>query len=227
VAELTFRQLDANVDWGPKSKDGDRIKAQEVVAELKGSLVAILMGERVALNFLQRMSGIATLTAQFVEQVRGFPVKILDTRKTAPGLRALDKYAVRVGGGYNYRFGLYDGVLLKDNHLKAVGSIQEAVKRVRLHVPRTMKIEVEVRSVDEVTDALAAGADILMLDNMSPKQMREAVELVNRRAIVEASGGIKLENVRQVAATGVDLISVGALTHSPKALDLSLEVVSA
>jgi len=226
VAERTFRKLDGNLEWRTQKCDGERIGPQEAVAELKGRLLAILMGERVALNFLQRLSGIATLTAQFVEAVHEFPVKVLDTRKTAPGLRILDKYAVRVGGGWNHRFGLYDGVLLKDNHIQASGTIREAVGRARHRLPRPLKIEVEVRSLAEVREALEAGADILLLDNMSLPELKQAVDLINRRALVEASGGITLSRVREVASTGVDFVSVGALTHSVKALDFSLEVVS-
>lgn len=226
IAEWTFRKLDGNLEWSAQKCDGERIKPKEVVAELRGRLLAILMGERVALNFLQRLSGIATLTAQFVEAVRGYPVKVLDTRKTAPGLRILDKYAVRVGGGWNHRFGLYDGVLLKDNHIQAAGSVGEAVGRARSRVPPMVRVEVEVRSLAEVSEALEAGADILLLDNMSLSEMKQAVELINGRTMVEASGGVTLDRVREVASTGVDFVSAGALTHSVKALDLSLEVVS-
>lgn len=225
VAERVFKHLDNELRWEAKKQDGERISSGQLVVELEGDLQAILMGERTALNFLQRMSGIATLTAKFVEAVRGFPVKILDTRKTAPGLRMLDKYAVKVGGGFNHRFGLYDGVLIKENHIKAAGGIAKAVSQLRERVPPTVKIEVEVKDLKEVEEALRAGADIIMLDNMSIKEIEEAVRFIDRRALVEASGGVTLENVREIAATGVDLISVGALTHSVKALDLSLEVL--
>jgi nicotinate-nucleotide pyrophosphorylase (carboxylating) len=219
VAEMVFRQLDADLGWNPRKQDGDKVHEGETVAELSGNLRAILTGERTALNFLQRMSGIATLTNRFVEAVAGSRAKILDTRKTAPGLRILDKYAVRAGGGFNHRLGLYDGVMLKDNHLRAAGGIDEAVRAVRAQVPAGQKIEVEVTRMEEVEEAVRAGAEIIMLDNMPVAEMKKAVELV------EASGGVTLENVREIAATGVDWISVGALTHSVKALDLSLEVV--
>jgi len=225
VAERVFKRLDEELHWGAKRQDGERISSGQIVAEIDGNLRAILMGERVALNFLQRMSGIATLTAKFVDAVRGLPVKVLDTRKTAPGLRILDKYAAKVGGGFNHRFGLYDGALIKENHIKAAGGIAKAVREVRQRVPPTVKIEVEATNLKEVEEALQAGADIIMLDNMSIKEIEKAVRFIDRRALVEASGGVTLENVREIAATGVDFISVGALTHSVKALDLSLEVL--
>ena len=225
VAELTLRLLDPNLAWKAAKEDGQKIGRGETVVELRGDLRAILMGERTALNFLQRMSGIATLTSKFVEAVAGLPVKILDTRKTAPGLRLLDKYAVRAGGGFNHRFGLHDGAMLKDNYIAAAGGIERAVRTLRERGSPTIKIEVEVENLGEVEQALRAGADIVMLDNMAVPEMAKAVELARGKAIVEASGGISLENVREVAATGVDLISVGALTHSVQALDLSLEVM--
>jgi nicotinate-nucleotide pyrophosphorylase (carboxylating) len=224
VAELVFHLLDENLTWQPCKQDGDRIREGETVAELAGSVRAILTGERTALNFLQRMSGIATLTSRFVEAVAGSHAKILDTRKTAPGLRVLDKSAVRAGGGLNHRFGLYDGVLLKDNHLRAAGGIERAVRAVRDRLPCRYQIEVEVTNMAEAEEALRAGAEIILLDNMPLAEMKKAVEWIQGRVLVEASGGIALENVREVAATGVDRISVGALTHSVKALDMSLEV---
>ena len=227
VAEATFKKLAPDLKWQPKTRDGQSVSSGEVVAELKGSLQGILMGERVALNFLQRLSGIATATRRFVDAVRGLEVKILDTRKTAPGLRVLDKYAVRMGGGHNHRFGLYDGILVKDNHIRAAGGVEKAMKLLREKSPPILKIEVEVTSVCQAQEALAAGAAVIMLDNMSSADMAEAVRIIGRRALVEASGGVTLEGVREIAATGVDWISVGALTHSAKALDLSLEVVSA
>ena len=225
VAEEAFRQLDAKLDWKQRKHDGEKICRGETVAELTGSLRAILTGERTALNFLQRMSGIATLTSRFVEAVAETKAKILDTRKTAPGLRILDKYAVRAGGGANHRFGLYDGVMLKDNHLRAAGSLGRAVRAVREHLPPGHPVEVEVTRMSEVEEAIAAGAEIILLDNMSAGETKKAVQLIEGRALVEASGGVTLDNVREIAATGVDRISVGALTHSVKALDLSLEVV--
>jgi nicotinate-nucleotide pyrophosphorylase (carboxylating) len=225
VAELVFRKLDEKLTWKARKQDGEKVHQGETAVELAGILRAILMGERTALNFLQRMSGIATLTDRCVQAASGFKAKILDTRKTAPGLRLLDKYAVRAGGGFNHRFGLYDGVMLKDNHLRAAGGIKPAVRALRERVPLTLKIEVEVTCMAEVEEALQAGAEIIMLDNMPPTEMKKAVQLIQGRALVEASGGVTLENVREIAATGVDWISVGALTHSVKALDLSLEVV--
>jgi nicotinate-nucleotide pyrophosphorylase (carboxylating) len=225
VAEMVFRQLDAALAWNACKEDGDKVREGDAVAELSGNLRAILTGERTALNFLQRMGGIATLTSRFVEAVAGSRAKILDTRKTAPGLRVLDKYAVQAGGGLNHRLGLYDGVMLKDNHLRAAGGIEQAVRAVRTQVPPGRKIEVEVTRMEEVEAALRAGAEIIMLDNMPVGEMGKAVQWIEGRALVEASGGVTLDNVREIAATGVDWISVGALTHSVKALDLSLEVV--
>ncbi len=224
VAERVFRRVDHELRFIALKEDGARVAPGDEAAKIDGKAASILRAERTALNFLQRMSGIATLTAQFVEKISGFKAKILDTRKTAPGLRVLDKYAVRAGGGFNHRMGLYDGVLLKDNHIAACGGISEAIKRVRGRVPLTVKIEVETTSLIQVQEALKSGAEIIMLDNMSISEMREAVQLVANRALVEASGGISLENVRDVAATGVDFISIGALTHSPRALNLSLEM---
>ncbi len=226
VAQMVFETLDAQIRFTPHVRDGETLHAGQTIAELEGRLRAILMGERTALNILQRLSGIATLTARYVEAVQDFPVKILDTRKTAPGLRILDKYAVRVGGGQNHRIGLYDGVLIKTNHIRAAGGVTKAVERARRHAPTTLKIEVEVQNLAELHEALEAGADIIMLDNMSLEEMREAVKTARRRALLEASGGVTLENVREIAATGVDYISVGALTHSVKAIDIHLEVLA-
>jgi nicotinate-nucleotide pyrophosphorylase (carboxylating) len=227
VAAATFKKLVPDLAWQPKAADGQRVGSGEVVAELKGSLRGILTGERVALNFLQRLSGIATATRRLVDAVCGFQAKILDTRKTAPGLRVLDKYAVRAGGGYNHRFGLYDAILIKDNHIRAAGGVGQAMALLREKCPPMIKVEVEVTSVSQAQEALAAGATMIMLDNMAPAEMAEAVRVISRRALVEASGRVTLEGIREIAATGVDYISVGALTHSVKALDLSLEVVSA
>lgn len=226
VAQMVFALLDPAMNFRARVCDGDRIAAGQTIAELEGRLRAILMGERTALNILQRLSGIATLTARYVEAVRDFSVKILDTRKTAPGLRILDKYAVRVGGGQNHRIGLYDGVLIKTNHIRAAGSIIRAVERARRFAPATLKIEVEVKNLKEFQEALEARADIIMLDNMSLAEMSEAVKLAQGRALLEASGGVTLENVREIAATGVDFISIGALTHSVKAIDMHLEVLA-
>jgi len=193
-----------------------------VLAWLKGQASVLLQGERVALNLLQRMCGIATLTAQYVEMVTGTAAFIVDTRKTVPGLRALDKYSVRMGGGRNHRIGLFDGVLIKENHSAAAGGITAAIERARLRLPHTLKIEVETRNLAEVGEALAAGADIIMLDNMTLDELRQGVELIAGRALIEASGGVNLETVREIAETGVNIISVGALTHSVKAADISM-----
>ena len=222
VAERVFAKLDGTLAFRPVVSDGDAVEAGTPIAEVQGSAKTILIGERTALNFLQRLSGIATLTAQFVEVVANYNAKIVDTRKTAAGWRAVQKYAVRVGGGSNHRFGLYDGVLIKDNHIVAAGSIGNAVQRAKEVVPHTAKIEVEVETLDQVDEALEAGADILLLDNMSPGMMKSVVHEVGDLAVTEASGGITLERVREVAATGVNLISVGALTHSAMPMDISL-----
>lgn len=226
VFRETFLTLDPDVQWIDCLEDGREIKRGEILAELSGKLAGILTAERTALNFLQRMSGIATATRRYVQAIAGTRARILDTRKTAPGLRILDKYAVRVGGGVNHRFALYDGVLVKDNHIAAAGGIGPAVERARRAVPHTLKIEVEVKNIDEIRAALAAGADAIMLDNMTIEAMSEAVRLISGRLPVEASGNVTLANVRQIAETGVDFISVGALTHSVAAADISLRVYS-
>ena len=225
VAERVFAKLDTTLVFRTRVSDGDAVKAGTPIAEVQGSAKTILIGERTALNFLQRLSGIATLTAQFVAAVADYDTKIVDTRKTAAGWRAVQKYAVRVGGGYNHRFGLYDGVLIKDNHIVAAGGVGNAVQRALDIVPHTAKIEVEIETVDQVDEALEAGADILLLDNMSIDTMRSIVQEVRDLAVTEASGGITLKHVREVAATGVDLISVGALTHSAMPMDISLTLV--
>lgn len=225
VAQRVFARLDAKLTFRTLVRDGDAVKAGTPIAEVQGSAKTILMGERTALNFLQRLSGIATLTARFVEAVSDYDTKIVDTRKTAAGWRAVQKYAVRVGGGSNHRFGLYDGVLIKDNHIVAAGGVENAVRRAREIVPHTAKIEIEIETVDQVDEALAAGADILLLDNMPLGIMRGVVQEVGDRVITEASGGITLDQVQAVAATGVNLISVGALTHSAMPVDISLTLV--
>ena len=222
VAERVFAKLDETLSFHALLTDGDAVKAGTPIAEVQGSAKTILTGERTALNFLQRLSGIATLTAQFVAAVADYDTKIVDTRKTAAGWRAVQKYAVHVGGAQNHRFGLYDGVLIKDNHIVAAGGIGNAVRRARQVVPHTAKIEVEVETLDQVDEALKAGADILLLDNMSPNIMKSIVHEVGDLAVTEASGGITLDKVKTVAATGVDLISVGALTHSAMPMDISL-----
>ncbi|MCB0298431.1 MAG: carboxylating nicotinate-nucleotide diphosphorylase [Calditrichaeota bacterium] len=222
IAERVFLRLDAGVEWRSTVEEGSRIKPRQVIAEFSGSLRALLTGERLALNIAQRLSGIATQTAKFIEAVDGLPVKILDTRKTLPGLRVLEKYAVAVGGGTNHRFGLFDGIMIKDNHIKIAGGIQKAVAKMRASNPRNLLNEVETSNLDEVKAALAADADIIMLDNMSNATMSEAVKLIGNKAITEASGGVTLNSVRSIAETGVDCISVGALTHSTPALDISM-----
>lgn len=222
VAAQVFRRLDPEVKFEAISADAQRVKKGEVIAWLKGRSAALLSGERVALNLLQRMCGIATLTADYVDKVSGTNATIVDTRKTAPGLRALDKYAVRMGGGRNHRIGLFDGVLIKENHIAAAGGISTAVANAREKLPHTLKIEIETRSLDEVAQALEAGADIILLDNMTLHDMRRGVDMIAGRALVEASGGVNLDGVREIAETGVDIVSVGELTHSVKAADISL-----
>lgn len=224
VVEKVFRRVNPDISFSAKHADGEELSPGNVIAAVSGQLASLLTAERVALNLLQRLSGIATLTREYVKKIEGTKAAILDTRKTTPGLRALEKYAVRVGGGKNHRFGLFDGVLIKDNHIAAVGSIKGAVKKVRKAAPHTLKIEVETENLEQVKEALAAGADIIMLDNMDINTMKEAVKLIKGWALVEASGGINLNNVRQAAETGVDFISIGAITHSARAMDISLEV---
>lgn len=224
VAQLTFALVDERVTIAPRVAEGAPVQRGHTFAEISGPCRALLTGERVALNFLQRMSGIATMTQRFVQAVRGTRAIILDTRKTAPGLRALDKWAVRLGGGQNHRSGLYDMVLIKDNHIAAVGSITQAVARVRAADDRRRPIEVEVKTLDELRETLPLNVDRILLDNMSLIEMREAVQLTNGRTPLEASGNVTLDNVAQVAATGVDFISTGSLTHSVRALDISLEL---
>jgi nicotinate-nucleotide pyrophosphorylase (carboxylating) len=227
VARAVFARLDARVRLVPRVADGDAVEARTVLAEIIGPGRPVLSGERVALNFLQRMSGIATLTRRFVEAARGTRAVILDTRKTAPGLRPLDKWAVRLGGGQNHRMGLYDMVLIKDNHIAAVGSITEAVARVRAGDAQRRPIEVEVTTLAELAEALTLGVDRIMLDNMSHDEMREAVRITAGRVPLEASGGVRLDTVGAIAATGVDFISTGAITHSVSALDISLDLDTA
>ena len=224
VAEAAFHFLAPELHYAAKVQEGDRLEAGDVIAEIEGDAQAILTGERLALNFLQRMSGIATRTASLVEKVKLYPVRVVDTRKTTPGLRMLEKYAVRIGGGFNHRFGLYDAVLIKDNHIKVAGGITQAILAARQSVPHTIKIEVEVESLTGVNEALEARADVIMLDNMDTATMREAVKLIDGRVLVEASGGVNEETIVAVAKTGVDMISVGALTHSIKSLDISLDI---
>jgi len=219
-----FLTLDPSLCFTARRRDGEKVAEGDLLAEISGRLASILAAERASLNLFQRMSGIATMTRRFVDAISGTRAKILDTRKTAPGLRILDKYAVRVGGGRNHRFALYDGVLIKDNHIAAAGGIGPAVMRVRARIPHTLRIEVEVKTGAELEEALAAGADAVMLDNMSLADMARAVERVGGRIPLEASGNMTLTRIREVAETGVDLISVGALTHSAAAADISLNV---
>lgn len=225
VFKRTFECVDAQIRVDAMVKDGNAVKKGEIIAIIEGQTKSLLFAERTALNFLQRMSGIATETHKYVTLVADLPVKIVDTRKTAPGLRILDKQAVRDGGGSNHRFNLSDGVLIKDNHIKAAGGITEAITKCKAHVPHTLKIEIEVESLSGLVEAIEAGADIIMLDNMSTDAMKEAVLINAGRTILEASGNMSLMRVREVAETGVDIISIGALTHSVKALDISLRFV--
>jgi nicotinate-nucleotide pyrophosphorylase (carboxylating) len=218
-----YASLDQSVAIKSHQRDGDLIPPKTVIAELDGRARALLAGERVALNFLQRLSGIATLTRRYVEAVKGYKVDIIDTRKTTPGWRVLEKYAVRVGGGKNHRHDLGDGVLIKDNHIVAAGGIKPAIELARKYSHHLLKIEVEVETLAQAEEALEAGAEVIMLDNMSPEMMAEAVKMIGRRAVVEASGGVSLETVVEVARTGVDLISVGKLTHSAPAADIHIE----
>lgn len=223
VVEPVFRLLDAAAEVRLLARDGDRVKPGDVVAEVTASVIALLSGERTALNLMQRASGIATATRRYVEAVEGTGVKIHDTRKTAPGLRALDKYAVKAGGGENHRIGLHDMFLIKNNHVDRAGSIAAAVERIRARrMPQP--VMVEVRDMDELEQALALAPDFILLDNMTPDQLREAVRRTAGRVPLEASGGITLETIRAVAETGVNRISVGALTHSVTALDISMRV---
>jgi len=225
IVPLVFTTRNPRIVCAILKKDGEKAHPGERIFSAQGPVLDLLVAERVALNLAQRLSGIATLTAAFVHEVEGLPVRIIDTRKTTPGLRVYEKYAVRVGGGHNHRFSLADGILLKDNHIAAVGSITQAVKILRDKAPHTLKIEVEAENLAQVAECLACGVEIIMLDNMAPALMREAVAMIAGRALVEASGGVNLANVREIAETGVDLISVGALTHSARAVDISMRLV--
>lgn len=226
VAARVFRLLNPAVSVEAVVADGCPVEAGSVLLRVRGPVRDLLRGERVALNLVQRLSGIATLTRRYVEQVAGLEVRITDTRKTTPGLRMLEKYAVRVGGGYNHRFNLADGILLKDNHLAACGSITAAVERIRQRSPHSLRIEVEAETLAQVRECLECGVEVIMLDNMNLAEMREAVRLISGRALVEASGGVNLETVRRIAETGVDLISVGRLTHSAPACDIGMDMES-
>lgn len=225
VAARVFHLLDPTLQFQARACDGQRVQAGRVVAEITGSARALLTAERTALNFLQRLSGIATKVARYVDLLQGTRARLVDTRKTTPGHRDLEKHAVRCGGGHNHRFGLSDGVLIKDNHLKIAGGIEQAVRLARKAAPHLTRIEVEVDVLDQIGECLAVGVDCILLDNMNPDELRKGVEMINRRCLTEASGGIQGENLSEIAATGIDLISVGALTHTVKAVDLNMEIV--
>lgn len=225
VFSMVFTLIDPELEFEFIYHDGATVPSGETICRISGRLAPILKAERTALNFLQRMSGIATLTSEYVANASPNRARILDTRKTAPGLRALDKYSVRMGGGFNHRIGLFDGILIKDNHIAAAGSITEAIKLARYNSPHGLKVEVETETLIQVQEALDAGADIIMLDNMRIDIMKQALGLINRKALVEVSGNVTLGNIREIAEMGVDLISIGALTHSAKAVDLSLEIL--
>jgi nicotinate-nucleotide pyrophosphorylase (carboxylating) len=225
-AERVFKLVNRGIQFKTLKKEGSRIKAGAVIAKIKGDTKGLLTAERTALNMLQRLSGIATLTDRYVKSVKGRRVKIADTRKTAPGLRFFDKYAVRIGGGSNHRYGLFDGVLIKDNHIAVAGGAGKAVKLARSKAHHLLKIEVEVKNLSEVKEALSAGADVIMLDNMPVREIKKAVDIIRRKnpdLIIEASGNINLDNVGEIAETGVDLISVGYITHSVRAADISMK----
>jgi nicotinate-nucleotide pyrophosphorylase (carboxylating) len=227
IAAAVFAEIDAALHFEPKVKDGTSIKKGDILAIVEGSTRSILLGERLALNLMQRLSGIATRTREYVEALEGLPTRLVDTRKTTPGHRMLEKYAVRVGGGHNHRFGLYDAVMIKDNHIKGAGGITQAIQAARAQIPHTMKIEVEVESFEQLDQALAAGPDIIMLDNMKPSAMKEAVLIIKAKSphiVVEGSGSVTLQTIKSMAESGVDVISVGRLTYSVTSLDISLDL---
>jgi nicotinate-nucleotide pyrophosphorylase (carboxylating) len=223
IARRVFEKIDSSIDFKKKMTDGQKFKRGEILAAIQGPSVSLLKGERTALNFLQRMSGIATTTRKYVHALRGTRTKILDTRKTTPGLRSLEKYSVKMGGGMNHRHNLSEMVLIKDNHLKIVGSISEAVKKAKSQIKPGIKVEVETTSLEEVQEAVRSGADMVMLDNMPIKQIKEVVDWVKGKVSLEVSGKITLRTIKEVAALGVDFISVGSLTHSYKSVDISIE----
>ncbi len=225
VAQEVFGTLDATMTFEGSFQDGDLLEGADEIMTASGRLCALLAGERTALNFLQRLSGIATLTRRFVERTERFRVRITDTRKTTPGLRALEKHAVKVGGAHNHRVGLYDGILIKDNHIEACGGIAQAMTRIRKYKQHLLRVEVEVTNLNQVEEALENGADVIMLDNMDPNKIRKAVSLISGRALVEVSGGVSLDAVAELAGTGVDIVSVGAITHSAKAVDISMRLI--
>jgi nicotinate-nucleotide pyrophosphorylase (carboxylating) len=227
VAGQVFKYLNADVIFNPVYSDGDFVKQGDTIAAVEGNLRALLSGERTALNFLQRLSGIATCVRSYVDELKNKRVRLVDTRKTTPGWRVLEKYAVRVGGAHNHRMGLYDGVLIKDNHIAACGGIQKAVDRIRTRVSHLVKIEVEVSTLDQVKDALKAGAEVIMLDNMSMEQIKEAAAFIKKKALVEVSGNVTKSGLNSLADAGVDIISVGALTHSAGCVDMSMRIEAA
>lgn len=224
IVRAVFLYLCPEISYQPFVVDGQRVTSGQLLAKVEGDAGALLSGERVALNFLQRMSGIATRTAFLVSLIAGYKAKLVDTRKTTPGMRVLEKYSVRVGGGRNHRFGLYDAILIKDNHIKVAGSITEAIARSRTIAPHLMKIEVEVENLAGVQEAICAGADVIMLDNMSLQEMKEAVDLTAGKLLTEASGGVNEKTIKAVAGTGVDYISIGSITHSFNSLDISMDI---
>ena len=226
IARQVFVRFDPDIVWQDYYQDGEMIDSGVSVVDISGNLRALLIAERVALNFLQRLSGIATLTRSYIEMFGSSHTRLVDTRKTTPGWRVLEKYAVRVGGASNHRMGLYDGVLIKDNHIAACGGIKAAVSRIRKRISHLLKIEVETSTIQEVHEALSADVDIIMLDNMPISKIREAVKLIDKRAIVEISGGVTDSDLAELAQTGVDIISVGALTHSARCVDLSMRITS-
>jgi len=231
VAEEVFKRLDGAAVFEGLASDGDSVKAGTVIARVSGNGRALLTGERVALNFLQRLSGIAALSKKYADAVRGLPVRISDTRKTTPGLRTLEKYAVRAGGCFNHRYGLFDGILIKENHIALTSGVEEAVSAAKMKSPHTIKVEVEVKNLEEVKAAVKGKADIIMLDNMDAAMMKEAVEIIrgqsDREILIEASGGMSLDRVRDVALSGVDIISVGALTHAAAWVNISMDIEKA
>ena len=225
VAKMVFQKLDPGLEWNVHYPDGSKVKNGDTIVTFSASYRALLTGERTALNFLQRMSGVATVSNKYAEEVKDFKTEILDTRKTLPGFRLLDKYAVKTGGATNHRIGLFDMVMIKDNHIKVAGNIRNAVNGIRPNISESIKIEVETTNLDEVKEALDAGADIIMLDNMDNESMKKAVNLIAGKALIEASGNMTLERLKGVAQTGVDYISIGALTHSISALDISQRII--
>jgi nicotinate-nucleotide pyrophosphorylase (carboxylating) len=224
IAKRVFEVLDDEIEFESLFQDGQTVKNGDIIAKINGNTRTLLRGERTALNLLQRLSGIATKTGKLLEKIKNSNAKLVDTRKTTPGLRILEKYAVRVGGGSNHRFCLSDGVLIKDNHIKAAGGIKKAIELVRGRIPHTIKVEVETETLEQVKEALDAKADIIMLDNMGLDKLREAVKIINGKAITEASGNVNADSISDIAGTGVDLISVGGLTHSINAFDISMKI---